>query len=236
MSFLEHLDELRSRLFRSALVYTVAVAACWAYSDRILEFLLQPIRQNLFGGGEIVFINLTEPFFVYMEASAILALFLVMPFLLYQIYAFVAPGLYPNERYLVLPFLVFGTGFFALGGAFGYYVATPTAAKWLLQLGGSFKANLTLKSAFTFESRVILGMGLVFELPVVIAFLSRVGVVTAGFLLRHFRFAVVAIVIVAAVITPTGDALTLFVFAGPMILLYLLGVAVAWVTERRRPA
>jgi len=236
MSLLDHLDELRSRLMRIALVYIAVLAACWSVSEPILTFLLKPIEENLFEGGAIVFIHLTEPFMIYLKASAVAALFISMPYILYHVWSFVAPGLYRRERRMVVPFLVFGTLFFLGGGAFGYYVATPVAASWLIGLGESFKASITLRSAFQFESRVIIGMGAVFELPIVIFFLSRIGVVTPRFLMRHFRTAVLLIAVLAAVITPTGDMLTMSVFAGPMILLYLLGVFVSWAFGKRSPS
>ncbi|NIM00301.1 MAG: twin-arginine translocase subunit TatC [Acidobacteria bacterium] len=234
MSLLEHLDELRSRLFKALIGFLVTFGACWAIAGRLLEFLVAPIRQHMFEGGEIVFINMTEPFTIYMKASALAALFVSAPWLLYQLWAFVSPGLYPKERRMVAPFIFFGTLFFVTGGWFGYVVATPTAARWLLRLGGEFHAQITLRSAFGFESWIILGMGLVFELPVVIFFLSRVGLVTPGFLMRHFKIAVMVIAVLSAVLTPTGDIPTMAVFAVPMILLYLLGVAVAWIFGGKR--
>lgn len=233
MTILEHLDEVRVRLIRFVVALLVCVAACWAVSDRLLQVLLVPIREHLFEGGDIVFIHITEPFTIYLKASALFGIFLASPFLLYQLWAFVAPGLYKRERRLVVPFILFGTVFFVGGGVFGYMVATPVASGWLIGLGESFRANVTLRSAFQFQSRIILGMGTVFEMPVLIAFLSRLGLVTPGFLMRHFRTAVLVIAILAAIITPTGDILTMTVFAGPMILLYLLGVLVAWVSARR---
>jgi sec-independent protein translocase protein TatC len=239
MSFLEHLDELRSRLFRVAIVFVVLLAVCWLASDRILAFLMKPIREHLFGGGEIIFISLTEPFMVYMKASAIAALFLSAPYILWQFWGFVSPGLYKAERRAGVVFILAGTIFFAAGGAFGYYVAMPMTAQWLISLGSQFKAQLTLESAFEFESRMLLGAGLVFEMPIVILVLSRFGIVTPGFLMRHFRIAIMVIAIAAAVITPSGDALTMTVFALPMVALYLLGVAFAWIAARpaaKKPA
>ena len=115
-------------------------------------------------------------------------------------------------------------------------VATPVAARWLLNLGENYTAQLTLRSAFQFESWIILGMGVIFELPILIFFLARIGVVTPGWLMKNFRYAVLGIALLSAVLTPTGDMITMSVFAGPMILLYLLGVAVAWVSQRRRGA
>jgi sec-independent protein translocase protein TatC len=233
MGFLEHLDELRSRLFRVAIVYVVLLSACWLISDKILQFLMRPIREHMFGGGEIIFISLTEPFMVYMKASAIAALFLAAPYILWQFWGFVAPGLYASERRAGALFIVLGTLFFVAGGAFGYYLAMPYTARWLLALGGAFKAQLTLQSAFDFESRMLLGAGVVFEMPIVILILARFGIVSAGFLLRHFRMALMIIAITAAVVTPSGDALTMAIFAAPMIVLYLIGVLFAWIAGRR---
>jgi sec-independent protein translocase protein TatC len=236
MSLLEHLDELRSRLFKAVIGFGLTFAVCWTFAGRLLEFLVEPIRQHMFDDGEIVFINMTEPFTIYMKASALAALFLSAPWVLYHVWGFISPALYPKERRMVFPFIFFGTLFFVGGGWFGYAVATPTAARWLLNLGQGFQAQITLRSAFGFESWIILGMGFVFELPVVIFFLSRVGLVTPRFLMHHFRTAVLIIAILSAVLTPTGDIPTMTVFAVPMILLYLLGVAVSWLfgTKRRK--
>jgi sec-independent protein translocase protein TatC len=232
MSVLDHLDELRSRLFRALIGYVVAFVACWAVSAELLEFLLRPIRDHMFEGDEIVFIHLTEPFMIYMKASAVAAIFVAAPGVLYQVWAFVAPGLYAREQRMVVPFMLFGSLFFLGGGAFGYYAAVPAAAAWLLGLGGEFAANITLRSAFDFESRLILAMGAVFELPILIFFLARIGVVTPAFLMRHFKTAVLTIAVLAAVITPTGDMVTMSIFVLPMVLLYLIGVGVAWLFGR----
>jgi sec-independent protein translocase protein TatC len=233
MGLLEHLDELRSRLFKCALAFGIFFAVCWTFSARTVQFLLKPIQENLFDGGEIIFINLTEPFMIYMKSSALMAMFLGVPVFLYQMWQFVAPGLYKKERGMVVPLMFFGTLFFSAGGAFAYYVAVPISARWLIDLGGDFTANLTLRSAFQFESRMLLGMGAVFEMPIIILFLSRIGLVTPRFLMKHFKIAVLIMAVLSAVITPTGDMLTMSIFAGPMILLYLLGVVVSWVTAKR---
>jgi sec-independent protein translocase protein TatC len=234
MSVLDHLDELRSRLVKAAIAYVVAFVGCWFASEYVLEFLLRPIRQHLFEGDDIVFIHLTEPFMIYVKASAVVAVFVAAPFILYQLWAFVAPGLYRRERRLAVPFLVFGSLFFLVGGAFGYYAATPRAAEWLIGLGERFRASITLRSAFSFESRIILAMGAVFELPILIFFLTRLGLVTPRLLMRHFRAAVLIIAVLAAVLTPTGDMVTMSIFVVPMVLLYLIGVAVSWIFQPSR--
>jgi sec-independent protein translocase protein TatC len=233
MSVLEHLDELRSRLLRALIAYLVAFVGCWAVSGPVLKFLLKPIQENLFEGGDIVFIHLTEPFMIYLKAAALAAVFVAAPFILYQFWAFVAPGLYRRERRLVVPFLVFGSLFFVAGGAFGYYAATPAAANWLISLGEDYRASITLRSAFSFESRIILAMGAVFEMPILIFFLTRIGLVTPGFLLKNFRYAVLIIALISAIVTPTGDMLTMSIFVVPMILLYLLGIAISWIAGKR---
>ncbi len=234
MSVLDHLDELRSRLFRAMIAYTVVFIACWSVSAPVVEFVLRPIREHLFQGGEIVFIHLTEPFMIHMKAAALLAVFVSAPFMLFQLWAFVSPGMYKRERRSALPFLLFGSLFFIGGGAFGYYVATPRAAAWLISLGQSYKAAITLRSAFAFESRIILAMGTVFELPILIFFLTRMGLVTPGMLIRQMRVAILVMAIAAAVLTPTGDMVTMSIFVAPMLLLYLLGVGVSWVFGPRK--
>jgi sec-independent protein translocase protein TatC len=236
MSVLEHLDELRSRLFRAIVGYVVVFIGCWVVSEPVLQFLLRPIRKHLFEGDDIVFIHLTEPFMIYMKASALLAVFVASPYILYQFWAFVAPGLYRRERRMAVPFLAFGSLFFLVGGAFGYYAATPQAAQWLIGLGENYRAAITLRSAFAFESRIILAMGAVFELPILIFFLTRLGLVTPQLLLRKFRVAVLVIAVLAAVLTPTGDMVTMSIFVAPMVLLYLIGVAVSWLFAPRRDA
>jgi sec-independent protein translocase protein TatC len=236
MSVLEHLDELRVRLVRALLAYLVALGLCWFASGEALDFLLRPIRRHLDAEGDITFLTLTEPFVVRMKAAALMALFLATPYVLWELWGFVSPGLYRRERRLAVPFLFFGSLAFFAGGAFGYYVAVPRAAAWLLELGQGWRAAITLGSAFTFESRIIVAMGAVFELPMLIFFLARLGVVTPRQLLRQFRVAVLVIAVAAAVVTPTGDMITMSLFVVPMVLLYLLGVGVAWfATPREAP-
>jgi sec-independent protein translocase protein TatC len=233
MGFLEHLEELRKRLWWSLLFVGVAFAASLSYARRILDFFLAPIRPYL-GGTKPVFLDLTEPFLLYMKVAFLAALFLASPFVLYQAWAFISPGLYPKERRYALPFILFATIFFLLGGAFGYYVGFPTACRFLLGIAEGFQPALRIGALFSFESKIVLGMGLVFELPTVIYFLARLGLVTAGFLWRQFKYAILIIFIVAAVITPTPDMVTQCVFAAPMILLYLIGILVAHFFGRAR--
>jgi len=233
MSFLEHLEELRKRLLRSAFAIAVAFAVCLTRARTILEFIMRPIRPFL-GQNKPVYLDLTEPFMLYMKVAFLASLFLSAPVLLYQAWAFIRPGLYARERRYAVPFVLMATIFFALGGWFGYSVAFPVACGFLISVGTDFTPALQVSSLFAFESKMILGMALVFELPTVVYFLARLGLVTAGFLWRQFKYAILIIFIVAAVITPTPDVVTQCVFAGPMILLYLIGILVAHVFGRER--
>lgn len=235
MSFLGHLEELRKRLWWSLVSLAVAFVLALSYAHRILDLFLAPI-QPLLGGAKPVYLDLTEPFMLYMKVAFLAAIFVAAPFILYQIWGFISPGLYPRERRYAIPFILSGTVFFLLGGAFGYAVGFPTACRFLLSVAEGFQPALRISTLFAFESKIVLGMGLVFELPTVIYFLARFGLVTAGFLWKNFKYAVLIIFIVAAIITPTPDVVTQLVFAAPMILLYLIGILFAYLSGRSRVA
>ncbi len=230
MTLLEHLEELRMRIIRSAIAVFAAFLLCWSQATRIYDFLAQPIYAHLpEGERRLVFLGVTDPFLIYVKVSALAAVFLAAPYLLWQLWRFVAPGLYSNEKRLAGPFVVCGSLLFIGGGAFAYYVAFPFAVEFLLGMGEQMRPTITVTRYLSFLMTVVLGLGLMFELPTVIFFLSRIGLVTPQQLLKHFRWAVIIIFVVAAIITPTPDVLNLCIFALPTILLYLIGVAVAWV-------
>ncbi len=235
MSFLEHLGELRVRIFRALLAIVLCFLIGWYYSRPIFRFFLAPILPFL-GGRKPVFLEITEPFILYMKVALLAGLFTASPIILYQLWAFVSPGLYPRERRYAAPFILFSSLFFIGGGLFGYYVAFPYAARFLLSVAEDFEPALTVRSLFQFESKLILGMGLIFEMPVVIFLLAKVGIVTPAFLLRNFKYAVLIIFIVAAVITPTPDVITQCVFALPMVGLYLLGLGASYLVRPRAPS
>jgi sec-independent protein translocase protein TatC len=233
MTLLEHLDELRRRIGYSLLAIVAGFLVCWIYAKPIFGWLERPLTQFLPAGDKLAFTGLIDPFMLYMKVGLLGGIFLASPVVLHQVWLFIAPGLYRNERRVVLPFVLFTTVFFLLGGYFGYAVAFPMVCRFLLQMGADFKQVVTINEYFSMASKVILGLGLVFEMPVLILFLARLGVVNYRFLLRHFRYAVIIIFIVAAVITPTPDVATQSVFAVPMVGLYLLGVLVAWLFGKK---
>ncbi len=236
MTLLEHLEELRRRLAWSIAAIFVGFLLCWYWAPPIFAWLSVPITQFLPPGEKLAFTGLVDPFMLYMKVALLAGIFLASPVVLYQFWLFVSPALYRHERRIAVPFIVFTTVFFVGGGYFGYKVAFPMVVHFLLQVGQGFRQVVTINEYFSMASKVILGLGLVFELPVLILLLSRLGIVTYRFLLRYFRWAVLVIFIVAAVITPTPDIPTQCVFALPMIALYLLGVLVAWIFGKKRPA
>lgn len=235
MSLLEHLEELRKRIVRSLLAFGVAFVACWFAVEPISAFLVEPVKPLLPEGQKLVFLGVPDVFFFYIKVAALAAVFVSSPWILLQVWGFISPGLYKRERLYASLFVVAGTIFFLGGGAFGYFIAFPFAAEFLLGMGQEqFQAAITIERYLRFLLTVILGLGIMFELPVVIFLLSGIGLVTPGFLMRHFRWAVLIIFVVAAIITPTPDVVNLCLFAVPTILLYLLGVGAAALVQWRR--
>jgi len=332
MSFLEHLDELRTRLIRSMAFVLIAAFLCWFVSDRIYSFLARPVQKALAEAqqqrkvsiaglnGQVsivplgslhqndkirfVFPELTrlgsasipsgasvmarvdkdaegntglftdeplsagndiipkdvrlpidlskgyeklpdpndklivttalEPFALYVKVSLYAAIALSVPFLLWQIWAFVSPGLYPHERKYVTPFVALSTIFFVLGVATAYYLIFPPAAKYLLGLGTDFRLLLKADDYFDFIILLMLGMGLVAQMPAITYVLARIGLVTAGWMLKVWRVAVIVILIVAAVLSPTNDVPNMLLFAAPMFVLYAISIIVAWICGRKR--
>jgi sec-independent protein translocase protein TatC len=229
MSFLEHLDELRRRLTWTLVSVCVAFLVCWNFAPAIFEILQRPLIQYLDPGERLAYTRLTAPFFLYMKVAFFSAIFAASPIVLTQLWLFISPGLYPKERRYALPFIFFASIFFVGGGYFGYRVVFPMACAFFVEMGRNFQQVITVDDYFGFASKLILAMGLVFETPILIFFLSRLGIVTPQFLMKNFKYAVVATFIIAAVITPTPDMVTQSALAIPMILLYLLGVLVSYI-------
>ncbi len=234
MSFLEHLDELRSRLIKVLLCLIAGTALCWFFRDPIFHFLTQPLRVS-HPDIKFIFTSPSEALMLKLKMSFFVGIFLAAPAVLYQVWAFVAPGLYRHEKAYALPFILAGTLFFLGGAAFGHYYLFPITFRFLVDFGGDDMQFLPkVGEYYSFYSWFLLGLGIVFQLPVVIFVLSRIGLVTPGFLMRKFKYAVVISFVVAAIITPTPDMVTQSLLALPMLGLYLLGVAVAALFGRPR--
>ncbi|MBW8875388.1 MAG: twin-arginine translocase subunit TatC [Acidobacteria bacterium] len=234
MSLMEHLEELRKRILWSVVFFAVAFFPCWAYYREIFRFLMAPLLKVTPPNFKLSYLGLSDPFILFFKMAALMAVFVSSPFLLYQIWRFVAPGLYQREKRLAFPFVLATTFFFLAGGAFGYYIAFPAAAKFFLGIGQDLNPVITADTYFGFLMTVIFGLGLMFELPVFVLILSFLGVVTPRFLLKYFRHAIVIIFIVAAIITPTPDVVNLCIFAIPACGLYVLGILGALFAARFR--
>lgn len=233
MSFLDHLEELRKRLMISFIAVGAGFFICWGFAEPIFAKLQEPLTQALPPGDTLAYTRLTAPFFLYMKVAFFTGIFIAAPVILLQLWMFIAPGLYKKERRLAAPFIIFGTVFFLLGGYFGYRFLLPATCTFFVETGKQFKQMITVDDYFSFASMIILGAGLVFETPILIFFLARLGIVTPAFLLQKFKYAVVLSFIISAIITPTPDIVTQASLAIPMILLYLLGIGIAYLFGKK---
>jgi sec-independent protein translocase protein TatC len=234
MSFLEHLEELRKRLLISILAVAGGFFLCWSYAEPIFGVIQKPLTQFLAAGDQqLAYTRLTEPFFLYMKVAFFAGIFLASPIVILQIWLFITPGLYPRERRYAAPFIIFATLFFVAGGWFGYQYMLPAACKFFVDTGAQFKQMIKVDEYFSFASTVILSSGLVFETPILIFFLARLGIVTPAFLVQKFKYAVVLAFIIAAVLTPGPDMVTQTFLALPIIALYLLGIGIAYAFGKR---
>jgi len=236
MSFLEHLEELRKRLIVSIIALGVAFLACWNFADRIFGWLQYPLAKFLPKGEKLVFTRLTEPFMLYMKVAFFAGIFVASPIILWQLWLFISPGLYKRERRYAAPFIIIASLFFIAGGYFGYRVILPGACAFFLETGKQFTQMIKADEFFSFASTMILASGLIFETPILIFFLARLGVVTPAFLMQKSKYAVVLAFIIAAIVTPSPDMVNQTALALPMIALYFLGVLIAWMFGKKQSA
>jgi sec-independent protein translocase protein TatC len=235
MSFLEHLDELRKRLVNSVLAIGVGILLTFAFIERIFNFLLAPTRKVLPPGVKIIYTQPGEAFGMYVTVSMIAGIVVASPYVMYQVWMFIAPGLYSREKRAALPFVLFTTIGFLCGAAFNHYVAFPFLMRFFAQFNGVDLVFMPrLEDTFSLYTKMLLGMGLVFQMPAIVFFLAKMKLITAGFLWRHGKYAVLIAYVIAAVITPTGDPVNQTIFAAPMIVLYFLSIIIAWVVNPRR--
>ena len=236
MTFLEHLEELRSRLLRTGLYLVVGAGICWFFHEQLFHFLTQPLRRAGFTD-QFIYTSPAEAFFLYMKMSFFVGIFVAAPFVLWEIWAFISPGLYRHEKVWAIPFIGMGSAFFTAGAVFGHFLLFPLTFKFLWGFAGPDMRFLPrIGEYWSFYSWFLLGLGAVFQIPVVIFILARIGLVSAGFLLKGWKWAILGAFVMSAIITPTPDVVTQTALAGPMIGLYLLGVLIAWIFGRdRRP-
>lgn len=226
MTLMEHLEELRKRILHSAYFLVVGFAAAWIFHDKIIAFLQAPLTKI---GKSLVFTHPMDPLNLSLQVSLLGGAIAASPFILYQVWLFIAPGLYQKERRFVFPFMGATIGLFLTGAAFGYYYVLPGAMKILvLDFGRNFTSMVTIEDYSSFFLSIILGLGISFELPILIFFLALFGIVSPRFLWKNIRYAILAVFIVAAIICPSPDPWTMCVYAIPMLVLYIIGIGVAW--------
>ncbi|NWF84774.1 MAG: twin-arginine translocase subunit TatC [Bryobacteraceae bacterium] len=240
MSFLEHLEELRSRIIKALLGLGVAFAFCVFFTNEIWKAVMAPAAsalKTLNLPETLAQLSPTEAFsIIWIKMPVLVALFLASPWVLYQVWAFIAPGLYKRERRLAVPFIFSTAALFILGGAFAYFVAFRFALTFLLGIGVDIgvRPMISMTEYVDLFVNVILGIAVVFELPVLIFFLTLLRVASPRFLLAHSRYAILLIVLLAAIITPTPDIYNLIIFAAPMIMLYFVGVFASYLLVLKR--
>ncbi len=234
MSFMEHLGELRTRIMRSVIALFVGLVPGLYFSERIMDWLMRPVRET---GHNLVYLALTEALWVQMKIGLIVGLFVATPGILWQVWQFVSPGLHVHEKKYALPFVVIGSLLFIGGGAFSLFVVTPFAIKFLLSYERvGLQALPSIGSYVDFLLKFTLAFGAIFELPLLITILARLGIVTAQMLSRNRKYAILVAFIVGAVLTPTPDAFNQTLMAGPLIVLYEVGIICARIFGRRKPA
>jgi sec-independent protein translocase protein TatC len=235
MSFLEHLDELRKRLI--VIVWSL-VAACivsYIFINQTFSFVMRPMYEMLPPGGKLMYTAGPEAFMLYVKVGALVGLFLALPLVLWQLWLFIAPGLYSHEKRFAVPFVLFSTIFFVIGAAFSHYVAFPWTWQFFIGFTNEFmEFRPKISEAFSLYVKMLLGFGVIFQMPTLVFFLARMGVITAGFLIRHTKYAVLIIFIIAAVISPGTDVMSQTMMAGPMLALYGVSIIVAWVFQKKK--
>lgn len=226
MTLMEHLEELRKRIVHSAIYLAVGFFVCWFFRDRIVNILQAPLNRI---GKSLVFTHPMDALNLDLQVALLGGAILTSPLILYQVWLFIAPGLYQKEQRFVIPFMLATVGLFLTGASFGYFFVLPAAIQILVvQFGHNFTPMVTIEDYSSFFLSVILGLGISFEMPILIFFLAMFGIVSPRFLWKNIRYAILAVFLVAAIITPSPDPWTMCIYAIPMLCLYLIGIGVAW--------
>ncbi len=237
MSFFDHLTELRKRLVYSLIAIAIGAVAGFSVAEKMLAWISRPMLEALHAqhaGDKLIYTSPTGVIALIIHLGLYLGLVFASPVVFYQIWLFVAPGLYKHERRAVVTFVVSSVGLFLSGIAFGYFILLPYVLRFLISFQGPFRPLISINEYFDLTLLVLMGLGFIFELPVLIFFLSLIGVVTPQFLWKNMRYAILIITIIAAVVTPSPDATTMLIFMSPMVFLYIAGIGVSWLVVRRK--
>lgn len=232
---LEHLLELRTRLVRCLIAVGIGFAACYSFAERLLGVLLKPLLDVMPGGSKLIATSLPETFFTIMKLALVAGAFVVSPYIFYQLWRFVAPGLYKEERKYIVPVAIATAVFFVGGALFGYFIVFPFGFKFFVDYASDYITVMpTISAYFSLAVTLLFAFGLIFELPVFIFFLTSLGLVTTKALRKFRRWAILLSFVVSAILTPTPDAINQLLMAGPMCLLYELGIWVSWFVDKPR--
>jgi sec-independent protein translocase protein TatC len=237
MPLTEHLEELRWRIVKSVCAIAVAFFATYGFANSLFDFLTAPLIETLGDRVDLIGTGVTEAFFTKLKVSLIAAVFLASPIVFYQVWQFIAPGLYENEKSYARPFVFFATLFFVVGAAFCFYLVFPVAFTFFVEEFQSIGVAPTLRITeyLSFSARMLLAFGVIFEMPVLTFFLARIGLVTHTLMIQWARYAVVVVFIVAALLTP-ADAASQFLMAVPMMALYGMSIGVAYLVRKKDPS
>jgi sec-independent protein translocase protein TatC len=237
MSFLDHLDELRRRIIYSLIGVGLGFVLAFVYVNELFEFVLRPMQEMLPPGQTLIYTDPAEAFFLKIKLALMAGLILAAPVVFSQVWLFVAPGLYAHEKKLAIPFVVMSTFFFAAGAAFSHYVVFPIVWQFFADQATDFVVMMPrVETSYSMYLRLILALGLTFELPTVVLFLARMGMITPRFMIRNFKYAVLIIIAAAAVLSPDGGGVGMIAMGGPVILLYIFSIGLAWIFGKKRRA
>jgi sec-independent protein translocase protein TatC len=228
MTFLEHLDELRKRITHAVGGLLVGFIIAFAFINRIFDFVYQRLAVVV-PSGKLIYTEAPEMFMLWIKIAALTGVLIASPYIMLQVWLFIAPGLYAKEKKLAIPFVLSSSLLFVGGAAFSHYYVFPAAWNFFASFSNETVEFLPrVGPIFGMYVKLMLGIGLTFQLPVIMFVLARLGIVSAGFLVRNFKYAVLLIFVFAAVITPDGNPVTQVMVGGPMVVLYILGIAAAW--------
>jgi sec-independent protein translocase protein TatC len=235
MSFLEHLDELRKRIIYSLIAIVLGFAIACLFLTPLYDFITAPMIAALQPGQKLVYTEPTEALMLYLKMAALAGILIASPGVMSQVWLFVAPGLYSNEKKLAVPFVLLSSIFFVGGAAFSHYVVFPLTWKFFQSFSGATLEFMPrIEPAFGLYVKLMLVFGLIFQMPTLVLFLARMGVITARFLIRNMKYAILIMFIVAAVLSPGTDPVGQVLMAGPMFILYLISILFAWMFGKKK--
>jgi sec-independent protein translocase protein TatC len=236
MTFLEHLDELRKRITHAVGGLLVGFIIAFAFINYVFDFVYQRLVATV-PGGKLIYTEAPEMFMLWIKIAALSGVLIASPYIMLQVWLFIAPGLYAKEKKLAIPFVLSSSALFIGGAAFSHYYVFPAAWGFFAGFSNSYVEFMPrVGPVFGMYVKLMLGIGLTFQLPVLMFVLARLGIVSAGFLLRNFKYAILLIFVFAAVITPDGNPVTQLMVGGPMVVLYLFGIGAAWLFGKSKKA